>query len=426
VNGTRHTYVPAFDGLRGVAILPVVFLHVGVSSLPNGSLLYQLSRGWYGVDLFFVLSGFLITWILDAEIDASGTIDLKRFYARRVLRLAPAYVSTLLVVLLGAALLDRSQLERVPKVLPSLLTYTYNLQVALGGPHVDVLIIVWSLCVEEQFYLMWPWVLRRLGRRRGLWFCILTVVILSAYRSALYAWLNWGHLATPSTESANRIYFATDTRVGVILVGCALALSMRHPRAHRLWKRMSESTIVPIAVALVALGCIVFVTGGSPSSASWRSATFGYTLGACATAALIAAVFMQPHSIVARALSWRPLVAIGRISYGAYLFHLAVAWLVIGVLRPALWAQVAWRFSNPALGAALPVSEATVVPLSGAMGYVSALAAANPIFRFTIALVLVLTLTLAAAALHYRYVESWFMARRRPAPGRAHLPGRAS
>lgn len=426
MNGTRHTYVPAFDGLRGVAILPVVFLHVGVGSLPNGGLLYQLSRGWYGVDLFFVLSGFLITWILEAEVDASGTIDLKRFYWRRVLRLAPAYVSTLIAVLVGAALLDRSELERVPRVLPSLLTYTYNFQVALGGPHFDVLIIVWSLCVEEQFYLMWPWILRGLGRRRALWFCVFAVTLLSIYRSALYGWLNWGHLATPSTESVNRIYFATDTRVGVILVGCALALSLKHDGAQRLWKRLSEFWIVPLLAALFALGCIAFVTGGSPSSASWRSATFGYTLGACATAALIAAVFIQPQSIVARALSWRPLVALGRISYGTYLFHLAIAWLVLGILRPALWAQVAWRFSNPALGAALPVSEATVVPLSGAMGYVSALAAADPVLRFAIASALVLGLTVAAAGLHYRYVESWFMARRRPTPGRAHLPGRES
>ena len=97
-HGNRHAYVPAFDGLRGVAILPVLLLHVGASVLPSGPLLSQLTRGWYGVDLFFVLSGFLITWILQGEIAATGTIDLKRFYGRRFLRLGPAYLSMLTAV----------------------------------------------------------------------------------------------------------------------------------------------------------------------------------------------------------------------------------------------------------------------------------------------------------------------------------------
>jgi hypothetical protein len=86
----RHTYIPAFDGLRGVAILPVILLHVGATTLPSGGLLYELSRGWYGVDLFFVLRGFLITWILLSEIEATGNLDLGHFYRRRFLRLAPA------------------------------------------------------------------------------------------------------------------------------------------------------------------------------------------------------------------------------------------------------------------------------------------------------------------------------------------------
>jgi hypothetical protein len=128
-------YVPAFDGIRAVAILPVVCLHVGAASLPDGNLLFQLSRGWCGVDLFFVLSGFLITWILDAEIAATGTIDLKHFYRRRTSRLAPAYISMLAALLVGVAVFQRSELSAVPRVAPWLLTYTYNYHAALGHPH---------------------------------------------------------------------------------------------------------------------------------------------------------------------------------------------------------------------------------------------------------------------------------------------------
>src|SRR6185437_7771907 len=104
------------------------------------------------VDLFFVLSGFLITWILLGEIDATGTIDLRRFYLRRVLRLARAYVSMLVAVLLGAAIFEPRAISQVPAILPSLLTYTYNYQLASQGRHFDVVVVIWSLYIEEQFY----------------------------------------------------------------------------------------------------------------------------------------------------------------------------------------------------------------------------------------------------------------------------------
>ena len=181
LQGNRPGYVAAFDGLRGVAILPVMFLHVGASVLPQGRLLFLLTRGWYGVDLFFVLSGFLITSILAGEIEATGSIDLKRFYGRRLLRLGPAYLSMLLAVLAGALLLSRPELVRLPQVLPALLTYTYNYQLAAGGPHFDVLVVLWSLCIEQQF--TWPGrLLRHFGVRRALRFCLIAIAAESIPR----------------------------------------------------------------------------------------------------------------------------------------------------------------------------------------------------------------------------------------------------
>jgi peptidoglycan/LPS O-acetylase OafA/YrhL len=397
----RHAYVPAFDGLRGVAILPVMLLHVGADSLPNGPLLYQLTRGWFGVDLFFVLSGFLITWILTAEVEATGTIDLKRFYGRRVLRLGPAYISMLVAVLVGAALLHRPEIRDVPKVIPALVTYTYNYQIAAGGPHFDVLVVLWSLCVEEQFYLIWPTILRKLGSRRALAFCVIAILATSAYRIGLYSWLNWGHLFQPTDDSAKWIYFATDTRIGVIFLGCAAALSLKHGRMRLLWRRIRESRFLVEAIVAAACLCVVFITGGRPSSASWRSATFGYTLGALATAALIGAVFIQPSSIAARALSWNPLVALGRISYGVYLFHAPIAWLVTEEIPRSAWSQLTSDFAT---GVASAASIASPVS-SGAVP-----ASIDPaILRFAMSAIFVMILTSTVAALHYRYVERWFL-----------------
>jgi peptidoglycan/LPS O-acetylase OafA/YrhL len=386
----RHAYVPAFDGLRGVAILPVLLLHVGASVLPNGPLLSELTRGWYGVDLFFVLSGFLITWILQSEIAATGTINLKRFYSRRFLRLGPAYLSMLTAVLVGAVVFNQPQVKAIPRILPALLTYTYNYQIAVGGTHFDVIVVLWSLCVEEQFYLFWPTVLRWLGVKRALPFCLIAILTLTAYRIGLYSWLNWGHLTAPTADSSVWIYFATDTRIGVILLGCAAALSLRHRRARLVWRRMRESRWLPETLVVLTSLCVAFVTGGTPSSASWRSATFGYTLEACATAALISAVFIQPSSIAARVLSWRPLTGLGRISYGVYLFHAPIAWLALHLITPDSLAR-------------MRSIQLVVLPSP----------AINPtVMRFAIVSAIVLVATSIVAGLHFRYVERRFLAMR--------------
>src|SRR5260221_11863488 len=108
MRGHRHDYIPAFDGLRAIAILPVVLLHVGVNTLTDGNLLYQLTRGWYGVDLFFVLSGFLITRFLLAEMDKTVNIDITGFYGRGFLCLNPPYMSMLKGQLSGTVVLEPS------------------------------------------------------------------------------------------------------------------------------------------------------------------------------------------------------------------------------------------------------------------------------------------------------------------------------
>ena len=106
----------------------------------------------------------------------------------------------LTAVLIGAAVLEPKALHEVPRVLPSP-TGTYNYEIAFGALHYDVLVVIWSLCVEAQFYLLWPWVLLGLDVRRSLWLCAGLITAFSAYRTVLYAFLNWGHLGHPNSLS---------------------------------------------------------------------------------------------------------------------------------------------------------------------------------------------------------------------------------
>jgi hypothetical protein len=151
--------------------------------------------------------------------------------------------------------------------------------------------------------------------------------------------------------------------------------------------------------------CIMFVTGGTPSSASWRSATLGYTFAALTTAMVIAAVFAQPQSILARVV----MEAVG--SVGAHiLWHLPLSPRdsLGGSSLPSPQCVVFCRVADPRLGLALSLSQASVVPVSGALSRVTASIESEPFARFAIALLLVLAFTTAAAALHYHYVERRF------------------
>jgi peptidoglycan/LPS O-acetylase OafA/YrhL len=167
------------------------------------------------------------------------------------------------------------------------------------------------------------------------------------------------------------------------------------------------------------------VTGGSASSASVRSATIGYTLGALAVAALLVAVFSQPDSILARTLSWQPLVTLGKVSYGMYLFHLIVAWGVFHLLKPDLWSHIMSRMSEHSLlGPALVLSDATAVPLSAALTAVCTLLRDDALLKFSVAFTAITAVTFALAWLHFQFIERRFMALRRPVSFRAAIPER--
>jgi peptidoglycan/LPS O-acetylase OafA/YrhL len=385
----EHRYVPSLDGLRAICIAAVLFVHMPP---PTGHPWLEAlrERGWYGVDMFFILSGFLITWILAVEVEATGTVSLGRFYRARTLRLLPAYLSTILLVLAGSYLFKIAQGNesyRLADLWPLFLTYTLNIWMAATAIWPWGVSHFWSLSVEEHFYLSWSALMRRWGSRSVLRIALFAIPVIAAYRSGWYLWMNHGHLTAPSHASFFRIYYATDTRIDAILVGCALALLLREVRLQSLWRWLESAAWFPSVALLATIGVIAWVT-----QYRWYIETFGYTVMAIASSMLLLAILLQPQCRIARLLATRPLVHLGRISYGIYLFH---APFLAGL-------EVKLKFS------AQYIEPARYLPM----------------------LSLLVLGSVGAAALHYYAVERRFLALRGPRPflanSRAELSPRPS
>jgi peptidoglycan/LPS O-acetylase OafA/YrhL len=302
---------PALDGLRAVAVVGVILYHIGV--LPGGFL---------GVDVFFVLSGFLITALLLREWDArGGRVSFRYFYARRALRLLPALGCVIAgaLVVAGALALTTAAgrsyvwttLAAVPWVLGFAGNWVRAMEPAAPIGSLGALGQTWSLAVEEQFYLLWPalFVLlmrRRISRRRLALVLTLLAVTEMIYRS----WLS--HLG----YGGDRIYYATDTHSDGLLIGCAAAFWEADRSRETVGTTARSTTVMWLAVALLAA---LFVTGsrsGPPietSAAVLASAVI--TLGV---------VTGRAPAPLLRLLSSRHAVLIGRRSYGLYLWQYVV------------------------------------------------------------------------------------------------------
>jgi peptidoglycan/LPS O-acetylase OafA/YrhL len=296
---TKLAYEPSFDGIRGIAVLAVMGTHFNAPGIVNGGLV--------GVTLFFVLSGYLITNLLLTERGSTGEVDLTSFYRRRVARLFPALA--LLLVAVGAILVIEGRTAvAIVSVMTSAL-YVSNLAVANGivlGP----LEHTWSLAIEEQFYLLWPVILIAGMRRPRVLIAALVIGIATS------AELRLG----PITDVGRFwwVYHSTVTRADALLVGCLLALVPFKP---------SQLTTIVSAACLVVL---VTLPLDQP--------TF-------LTLLLLPAAIASGLLIVSRPrlLGVAPLVAIGRISYGLYLWHFPLA-----MMLPA-WAAFLGTFVLAAL-----------------------------------------------------------------------------
>jgi peptidoglycan/LPS O-acetylase OafA/YrhL len=311
-------YVAALDGVRAIAVTAVLLYHAGVPGVPGGFL---------GVDLFFVLSGFLITSLLLRELGGSGRIDLGRFWVRRARRLLPAAFLVIAVCLVAAAIFLPGEAARTRADALAAFVYVNNWEqiladhsyfVAFQQP--SLLQHLWSLAVEEQFYLLWPLVLGlclgRLGRR---WTIALTLagVLLSAAAMAL--------LFTPG-EDASRAYFGTDTHASGLLVGALLAFAWPLGRFHAAPRKSAAALLDAAAVAGLVAVLAAMVTWHDVDPIVYRGGLLAF---AVAAAVLLAAV-SHPACRAGALLGVLPLRWIGARSYGIYLWH----WPVMALTRP--------------------------------------------------------------------------------------------
>jgi len=319
--------ISALDGVRALGIVLVLLFHGGVS---------WMGGGFFGVDVFFVLSGFLITGLLLAEFRRQRTIELLRFWGHRVRRLVPALLALLAALCLYGALLAPSDtLGQLRGDAFATMLYGNNWHLIREGQGYFAglalprpLLHTWSLSIEEQFYVLWPLVVLgvlRLTRSRAV---LLGIALVGATASAVeMAWLFHGG------SGLNRVYYGTDTRAQAVLIGAALAIALSRPLRSRRTSSDGEATRLVADLALgagarralgllgvAALVAVLALAVTTHESTTWVFAG-GFALVAALTALLIASVSLVPDGPVARVLSLRAVRYVGAISYGLYLWH---------------------------------------------------------------------------------------------------------
>ncbi len=315
-------FYPALDGLRAIAFLAVFVHHHIYPFYPR----YRfLDWGWAGVDLFFVLSGFLITGILFDTLDRPDFF--RNFYIRRALRIFPLFYGIWLFLLLLTPVLHISW----TRANFAMAAYVGNFLTASARVHhwrsPSAIFFffhgvrshfsmghLWSLCVEEQFYLVWPAVVWFLRTRKALLRVCLAVIVIVPFARAVYGYYQ------PEMLAASHLYFATWSRLDTLLCGAAIALWLRGANPSMAKMRVWLTAIAPATLVLLLVGQHFFgIRGIEPAEAPFVN-IIGFTLIAVGCSALLI-LALEPGTWFARMLQIKPLVYLGRISYGMYVIH---------------------------------------------------------------------------------------------------------
>ena len=316
-------HIHGLDGLRSVAILAVLVFHLRPLSLPGGYL---------GVDVFFVISGFLITTLLVRELRKNHKLDLRSFWTRRARRLLPALVTVVLVSVVLALFAGNDLLVHIERQVIGALTFSNNwVEISAGSSYFNttspqLFVNFWSLAVEEQFYLIWPLAFvilmatTRTGRQRvGI---LLGLAAASAILMAI--------LFTPG-QDATRVYYGTDTHAFGLMIGAAMAISAASESWNLFAQRWYERSRVLLGIAGL-VGLVVLMFWLEPSS------TFAYRGGillASVCTALVIGAFPGRRNALQAFFDLPPLVWIGQRSYGIYMWHWPVI-LLLAAFAPAV------------------------------------------------------------------------------------------
>lgn len=373
--------LPGLDGLRGVAVLAVIGYHLDLGTF--------FPAGFLGVDIFFTVSGFIITALLLREHERSGSIDLLAFYQRRARRLVPAALTMLLVVVALTPWLLPSALPRLREDLPAALLYLSNWwQIAEQQSYFEaieqprLLKHLWSLAVEEQYYLLWPllsWWLLDHTRRLGLGLTAVCIALAST------AWMAWLYVTQIAGGDPSRLYLGTDTHLMGLLTGSALAT---------LWNPWTVHTRQPTPatpwglnlMGTAALAALVGAMAFGHEGMAWLYQ--GGFLGVALLTAVVIVAATRQGTWVAGWLSTRPMQWWGSRSYSLYLWH----WPVVVALSPSphaggaelagvtaarlaitlvlaelsyRWVETAWASSNKASAESLAAQASSVQKTEG-------------------------------------------------------------
>jgi peptidoglycan/LPS O-acetylase OafA/YrhL len=292
----------SLDGLRALSILGVIWFHSwwGTPSYSRLESMPVLRQGSYGVHIFFVVSGFLITTLLLREMDRYGKISLRDFYIRRALRIWPLYYAVLGIYLVNALVFERGTVRANSFLhyLPSFATFTYTWFVSTAWPG-GMFNLAWTLATEEQFYLFWPFALRFL---RGIWSSVFIVGVIALKLATDHHFTAW---FLPPGWLPTRIVISIAVP---ICMGVLLAQALHWPRGFKFlyrvvgWKWAAPVMLVAMFISLAPLH--------PPIMLAWL-----------ATAALVAACVVREDNGLARLLRLRLVAFIGTLSYGMYLLN---------------------------------------------------------------------------------------------------------
>ena len=317
VEKTSGRHVQSLDGLRAVAITGVLLVHAGAPGF---------NLGWMGVDLFFVLSGFLITNLLVGEYTRTGRISFAKFWARRFLRLMPAYWLYAGIMTLAMLVFHwgwtASHGGWTPEFFALSIWCYFENYAPLGGiwEHQDLTMILWSLSVEEQFYFLWP---------------VICGLLFRTGWTPRFAWgLAAAILVRRGFASQGELIALLSTRGFAIVLGSAFALSLGQEAAPRAKRWLSDPAArggVLAALALVFVASTAFVLAGSID----EEFVYRYIVPVVSLlfAVLTAMLWYGPRDWLARWLSIPALVYLGRISYGVYLYHNLARYWTWGLLE---------------------------------------------------------------------------------------------